>query len=45
MRGEEVGPAKISPQANDVVAATRLWQICEELTGVKFFSDVAAVAS
>jgi NAD(P)-dependent dehydrogenase (short-subunit alcohol dehydrogenase family) len=45
MRGEEVGPAKIAPQANDAVAATRLWQVCEELTGVKFFSDVAAVAS
>jgi hypothetical protein len=45
MRGDEVGPAKIAPQANDAVAATRLWQVCEELTGVKFFRDVAAVAS
>jgi NAD(P)-dependent dehydrogenase (short-subunit alcohol dehydrogenase family) len=45
MRGDEVGPAKIAPQASDAAAATRLWQVCEELTGVKFFSDVAAVAS
>ncbi|NYF50260.1 NAD(P)-dependent dehydrogenase (short-subunit alcohol dehydrogenase family) [Edaphobacter lichenicola] len=45
MRGEEVGPAKIAAHANDTVAATRLWQICEKLTGVKFFRDVAAVAS
>jgi NAD(P)-dependent dehydrogenase (short-subunit alcohol dehydrogenase family) len=45
MRGEEVGPAKIAAQANDAVAATRLWQICEDLTGMKFFTDVVAVAS
>jgi NAD(P)-dependent dehydrogenase (short-subunit alcohol dehydrogenase family) len=45
MRGHEVGPAKIAPQANDAGAATRLWQICEKLTGMTFFSDVAAVAS
>jgi NAD(P)-dependent dehydrogenase (short-subunit alcohol dehydrogenase family) len=36
MRGEEVGPAKIAPLAGDTDAATRLWQICEELTGIKF---------
>jgi NAD(P)-dependent dehydrogenase (short-subunit alcohol dehydrogenase family) len=36
MRGEEVGPAKLAPQANDTAAAARLWQICEELTGTKF---------
>ena len=36
MRGEEVGPAKIAPHASDTAAATRLWQICEELTGIKF---------
>jgi NAD(P)-dependent dehydrogenase (short-subunit alcohol dehydrogenase family) len=41
MRGEEVGPAKIAAQANNHDAATRLWQICEELTGIKFLSDVA----
>jgi NAD(P)-dependent dehydrogenase (short-subunit alcohol dehydrogenase family) len=36
MRGEEVGPANLAPQANDTAAAARLWQICEELTGTKF---------
>jgi NAD(P)-dependent dehydrogenase (short-subunit alcohol dehydrogenase family) len=36
MRGEEVGPAKLAPQANDTATATRLWKICEELTGIKF---------
>jgi hypothetical protein len=45
MRGEEVGPAKIAAQANDTVAATRLWQICEELTGLKLSRGVAAAAS
>jgi NAD(P)-dependent dehydrogenase (short-subunit alcohol dehydrogenase family) len=45
MRGEEVGPAKVAAQANDADAAARLWQICEKLTGMKLFRDVAAVAS
>lgn len=36
MYGEEIGPAKIAPQARDTVTATRLWKICEELTGVTF---------
>jgi NAD(P)-dependent dehydrogenase (short-subunit alcohol dehydrogenase family) len=36
MRGDEVGRAKISPQALDIAAATRLWQVCETLTGIKF---------
>jgi NAD(P)-dependent dehydrogenase (short-subunit alcohol dehydrogenase family) len=36
LRGEEVGPAKLAIQANDPAIATRLWQICEELTGIKF---------
>jgi NAD(P)-dependent dehydrogenase (short-subunit alcohol dehydrogenase family) len=36
MRGHEVGPAKVAPQAHDTVAAARLWQICEDLTGIKF---------
>ncbi|WP_353064937.1 oxidoreductase [Tunturibacter psychrotolerans] len=35
MRGEEVGPAKLAPQAHDTATATRLWQTCEELTGIK----------
>jgi NAD(P)-dependent dehydrogenase (short-subunit alcohol dehydrogenase family) len=36
MRGEEVGPAKVSEQAKDEAAAARLWGVCEELTGVQF---------
>ncbi len=34
MRGGDVGPAKIAPQAKDEAAAKRLWKTCEELTGV-----------
>jgi NAD(P)-dependent dehydrogenase (short-subunit alcohol dehydrogenase family) len=36
MRGEDIGPAKVAPQALDTAAASRLWQTCEDLTGVKF---------
>jgi NAD(P)-dependent dehydrogenase (short-subunit alcohol dehydrogenase family) len=36
MRGEEVGPAKVAPQAQDMAAAGRLWKICEDLTDTKF---------
>jgi NAD(P)-dependent dehydrogenase (short-subunit alcohol dehydrogenase family) len=36
MRGEDVGPAKVAPQARDTVAAAHLWQVCEKLTGVRF---------
>ena len=36
MCGEEIGPAKISAQAEDAAAAARLWGICEELTGVAY---------
>jgi NAD(P)-dependent dehydrogenase (short-subunit alcohol dehydrogenase family) len=36
MTGDEVGPAKVAPQARDLAAAARLWQICEDLTGIKF---------
>jgi NAD(P)-dependent dehydrogenase (short-subunit alcohol dehydrogenase family) len=36
MRGEDVGPAKVAPQTLDANAATRLWQICEKLTGINF---------
>jgi NAD(P)-dependent dehydrogenase (short-subunit alcohol dehydrogenase family) len=36
MRGGDVGPAKIAPQALDVVAAGKLWSVCEELTGISF---------
>ncbi|MBB5317437.1 oxidoreductase [Tunturibacter empetritectus] len=45
MRGDEVGPAKIAAQANDAAAAIRLWQVCEEMTGLKFFRAVVDVAS
>lgn len=36
MCGEEIGPAKIEPQAKDAAAAARLWGVCEKLTGVEF---------
>jgi NAD(P)-dependent dehydrogenase (short-subunit alcohol dehydrogenase family) len=36
MRGDEVGPAQIAPQARDESAASRLWQVCEDLTGVSY---------
>ena len=36
MRGSEVGPAKIAPQAKDSAAAARLWNICEQLTGIRY---------
>jgi NAD(P)-dependent dehydrogenase (short-subunit alcohol dehydrogenase family) len=36
MRGDDVGPAKVVPQALDTAAAARLWQTCEDLTGIKF---------
>jgi NAD(P)-dependent dehydrogenase (short-subunit alcohol dehydrogenase family) len=36
MCGDEIGAAKIMPQASDPAAAARLWDVCEELTGVKF---------
>lgn len=32
-RGGDVGPAKVMPQARNVEAQRRLWQICVELTG------------
>ena len=36
MRGDEIGVAKIAPQAQDAAAAARLWNQCEELTGTRF---------
>jgi NAD(P)-dependent dehydrogenase (short-subunit alcohol dehydrogenase family) len=36
MRGDDVGRAKIAPQALNTTAAAHLWQVCEELTGMKF---------
>ncbi len=34
MRGGDVGPAKVAPQALDRRAAARLWSECERLTGI-----------
>jgi NAD(P)-dependent dehydrogenase (short-subunit alcohol dehydrogenase family) len=39
MRGDDVDRAIVAPQARDASAATRLWQTCEDLTGVKFLSS------
>jgi Dehydrogenases with different specificities (related to short-chain alcohol dehydrogenases) len=36
MCGDEIGDAKIAPQAKDPAAAAKLWGICEELSGVSF---------
>lgn len=36
MRGAEVEPAKVARQALDTSAAARLWQVCEDLTGIQF---------
>jgi NAD(P)-dependent dehydrogenase (short-subunit alcohol dehydrogenase family) len=36
MRGETVGRAAVARQARDEVAAQRLWELCEDLTGVRF---------
>ena len=33
MRGGDVGPARVMPQARDAEAQRRLWQVCVELTG------------
>ena len=34
MRGGDVGPAEMSPAALDVNAQRKLWEVCEQLTGV-----------
>jgi hypothetical protein len=39
MRGDVVDRAIVAPQARDASAAIRLWQICEDLTGIKFLSS------
>jgi NAD(P)-dependent dehydrogenase (short-subunit alcohol dehydrogenase family) len=36
MRGEVVGPAKVAPHARDQAATRRLWEVCEQLTGVRY---------
>jgi NAD(P)-dependent dehydrogenase (short-subunit alcohol dehydrogenase family) len=38
MRGDNVDRAIVAPQARDATAAARLWQTCEDLTGIKFLS-------
>ncbi|HEY1996669.1 oxidoreductase [Paraburkholderia sp.] len=35
-RGYTVGDAKVAPQARDPRAAQRLWQVCEELTAIRY---------
>lgn len=44
MRGGDVGPARISPQAHDPEAAARLWLICEELCGFPFLAKADSLA-
>jgi NAD(P)-dependent dehydrogenase (short-subunit alcohol dehydrogenase family) len=39
MRGDDVDRAIVAPQVRDTSAATRLWQTCEDLTGIKFLSS------
>jgi len=43
MRGDDVDRAIVAPQARDSSAATRLWEICEDLTGIKFLSSASAL--
>jgi NAD(P)-dependent dehydrogenase (short-subunit alcohol dehydrogenase family) len=43
MRGDDVDRAIVAPQARDTTAATRLWQICEDLTGIKFLSSSVGI--
>ena len=38
MRGSEVFPAKIAPQARDEADAQRLWSTCEQLSGVRYLN-------
>jgi NAD(P)-dependent dehydrogenase (short-subunit alcohol dehydrogenase family) len=38
MRGGDVGEAIVAPQAKDAAAASRLWNVCEELTGIPFLN-------
>ena len=35
-RGRKIGQARISARAKDGPVATRLWQACEDLTGITF---------
>ena len=38
-RGGDAGPAEVAPQARDQAAAKRLWQVCEDLTGVRYLDQ------
>jgi NAD(P)-dependent dehydrogenase (short-subunit alcohol dehydrogenase family) len=40
MRGGDVGPAQVFPQARDEAAAARLWSECERLTGIGLLQPV-----
>jgi NAD(P)-dependent dehydrogenase (short-subunit alcohol dehydrogenase family) len=44
MRGDDVDRAIVAPQARDLSAATRLWQTCEDLTGIKFLSSLSSAS-
>ncbi|HEX4576752.1 MAG TPA: oxidoreductase [Edaphobacter sp.] len=44
MRGHEVDRAIVAPQARDTSAATRLWQTCEDLTGIEFLSSLSSAS-
>jgi hypothetical protein len=35
MRGNDAGPAKIAVQAKERAAAEQLWNICEDLSGIR----------
>ena len=39
MRGGDVGPAKVARQAKDTAVQLRLWQVCEQLSGVTYLDD------
>ncbi len=39
MRGGDVGPAQVAPQARDEAAQRRLWAVCEQLSGVNLLLD------
>jgi NAD(P)-dependent dehydrogenase (short-subunit alcohol dehydrogenase family) len=43
MHGDDVGRAIVAPQAREASAAIRLWQTCENLTGIKFLSSPSNV--
>ena len=38
-RGHIVSSSKVASQARDQIAAARLWQVCEELSGVRYLSS------